>query len=133
MGLILDSSLLIADERDQFSLASWLRDRPPEAVAASAITLSELWFGIEVETSPTRSRRRRRWLEKTFRRLEVVALDADLARVHAHLWAQLSAAGRMIGPHDLIVAATAMHRRWAVVTFNAAEFRHIHGLEVIEP
>jgi predicted nucleic acid-binding protein len=39
----------------------------------------------------------------------------------------------MIGPHDLIVAATATHRRWAVVIFNAAEFRHIRGLEVIEP
>jgi predicted nucleic acid-binding protein len=31
----------------------------------------------------------------------------------------------MIGPHDLIVAATALHRRWAVVTFNAREFRHV--------
>lgn len=133
MGLILDSSLLIADERDHFNVASWLRGPPPEPVAASAITVSELWFGIEVETDAARGRRRRRWLEKTFRRLEVVGLDAALARVHARLWAQLSETGQMIGAHDLIVAATAMHRRWAVATFNAAEFRHIHGLEVIEP
>lgn len=60
-------------------------------------------------------------------------LDAAVARVHARLWAQLSAAGQMIGPHDLIVAATATHRRWALATFNAEEFRHIRGLEVIEP
>ncbi|MCX6930286.1 MAG: PIN domain-containing protein [Verrucomicrobia bacterium] len=133
MGLILDSSLLIADERVHFNLSSWLRGRPPEPVAVSAITLSELWFGIEVEVNAARRRRRLRWLEKTFRRLEVVALDAGLARVHARLWAQLSAEGQMIGPYDLIVAATAMHRRWAVATFNAGEFRHIHGLEVIEP
>ena len=133
MGLILDSSLLIADERANFNLSVWLRGRPPEPVAASAITLSELWFGVEVETDAARSRRRRRWLEKTFRRLEVVAVDAGVARVHARLWAQLSNAGQMIGPHDLIVAATALHRRWAVATFNATEFRHIHGLEVIEP
>jgi predicted nucleic acid-binding protein len=39
----------------------------------------------------------------------------------------------MIGPHDLIVAATALHRDWAVATFNAAEFRHVDGLEVVEP
>jgi predicted nucleic acid-binding protein len=39
----------------------------------------------------------------------------------------------MIGPHDLIVAATAAHRRWAVGTFNAAEFRHVKGLQIIEP
>jgi len=133
VGLILDSSLLIADERSRFNLSFWLRTRPPESVAVSAITLSELCFGIEAEPDAARGRRRRRWLEKTTRRLEIVALDAAMARVHARLWLQLSDAGLMIGPHDLIVAATAVHRRWAVVTFNAAEFRHVRGLTVIEP
>jgi tRNA(fMet)-specific endonuclease VapC len=133
VGLILDSSLLIADERNRFNLASWLRARPPEPVAVRAITLSELWFGIESEPHATRRRRRRRWLEKTFRRLEVVPLDAVLARVHARLWIQLSKEGLMIGPHDLIIAAAAIHRRWVLATFNAAEFRHIRGLDVTEP
>lgn len=133
MGLILDSSLLIADERERFNLSSGLRSRPPEPVAVSAITVSELWFGVEVETDAARAKRRRRWLEKTFRRLEVVPMDAAWARVHARLWAELSGAGQMIGPHDLIVAATAVHRRWAVGTFNADEFRRLRGLEVVEP
>lgn len=39
----------------------------------------------------------------------------------------------MIGPHDLIAAATALQCRWAVATFNAREFRHVRGLEVAEP
>lgn len=133
MGLILDSSLLIADEREHFKLATWVRTRPPEPVATSAITFSELWFGIEAEENATRARRRRRWLDKTFRRLEVVPLDARVARIHAHIWAQLSKAGRMIGPHDLIIAATAISRGWTVATFNAAEFEHVPGLDVIEP
>lgn len=133
MGLILDSSLLIADEREKFNLSSWLRSRPPEPVAISAITASELWFGIEVEKDAARARRRRRWLTKTFRRLEIVPLDSALAHVHARLWAQLSAKGQMIGPHDLIVAATALHRDWAVATFNVEEFRHIRRLTVVEP
>jgi hypothetical protein len=72
VGLILDSSLLIADERAGFDLSTWLRARPPEPVAASAITASELWFGIEVETVVARARRRRRWIEKLLRRLEIV-------------------------------------------------------------
>jgi len=133
VGLILDSSLLIADERSKFNLPAWLRKRPPEPVAISAITFSELCFGIEVEENANRARRRRRWLEKTFRRLEIAPLDARVARIHAHLWAQLSVAGRMIGPHDLIIAATAMSRQWAVATFNSAEFGHVPGLVVVEP
>jgi predicted nucleic acid-binding protein len=122
VGLILDSSLLIADER--VNLVAWLRRRPPEPVAASA---------IEVETDATRRRRRSRWLEKTFRRLEIVPFDAAVGRIHSRIWAQVTEAGQMIGPHDLIVAATALHRGWAVATFNAVEFRHIRGLEVIRP
>jgi len=57
VGLILDSSLLIADEREQFNLASWLRSRASEPVAVRAITLSELWFGIHVETEGVASAR----------------------------------------------------------------------------
>ena len=133
MGLILDRSLLIADERDRFNLAHWLRSRPPEPVAVSAITYSELSFGVDAETDPVRLKRRRRWFEKTLRRVEVVPLDKAVAAVHARLSAQFSRRGRMIGAHDLIVAATAVHREWAVATFNAVEFRHIDGLEVIEP
>jgi predicted nucleic acid-binding protein len=133
VGLILDTSLLIADERNRFSLSEWLHARTPEPVAVSAITLSELCFGIEAESDAVRGRRRRRWLEKTFRRLEVVPFDESVARIHARLWLQLSEAGHTIGPHDLIVAATSMYRRWAVATFNAAEFRHVQGLNVIEP
>jgi tRNA(fMet)-specific endonuclease VapC len=133
VGLILDSSLLIADEREDFDLATWLRSRAPEPVAISAITFSELWFGIEAEENAARAKRRRRWLDKSFRRLQVVPLDTRVARVHSRIWAQLTKAGQMIGPHDLIVAATALRRRWAIATFNAREFRHVPGLEVIEP
>ena len=133
MGLILDSSLLIADERESFDLSAWLHARPPEPVAASVITFSELWFGIEVEADAARARRRRRWIEKLFRRLEVIPVDTRVARAHARVWAQLTASGQIIGPHDLIVAATALQRRWAVATFNAREFRHVRGLEVVEP
>ena len=133
MGLILDSSLLIADDRERFNLSAWLHSRPPEPVAISAITLSELWFGVEVETDPARAKRRRRWLEKLSRRLEVVPMDAALARVHSRIWAHMSEAGQMIGPHDLIVAATALHRRWSVATFNAGEFQRVRGLKVVEP
>jgi len=100
VGLILDSSLFIADERQKFNLANWLRARPPQPVAVSAITISELWYGIEAELDATRGRRRRRWLERMIRRLEIVPLDATVARIHARVWLQVSQAGLIIGPHD---------------------------------
>ncbi len=61
------------------------------------------------------------------------SFDLPAARIHAQLWADLAAAGNLIGPHDLIVAATAVARGWAVATSNGKEFSRIPGLTVIEP
>ena len=99
----------------------------------SAITFSELRFGIEAEKNSIRARRRRRWFTKALRRVEIVPFDSRVALIHSRLWATLTEAGQMIGPHDLIIGATAVYREWSVVTFNAREFRHIQDLDVIEP
>jgi predicted nucleic acid-binding protein len=39
----------------------------------------------------------------------------------------------MIGPYDLIVAATAIERESVLATFNKRHFSNVRGLEVIEP
>jgi tRNA(fMet)-specific endonuclease VapC len=114
-------------------LQQWLRSRRPEPVAISAITFSELWFGIEAEKNPARVRIRRRWLQRAFRNLEVVPFDTGLARIHSRVWAKLVRSGVNIGSHDLIIAATALHREWAVVTFNDKDFLRVPGLNVIKP
>jgi tRNA(fMet)-specific endonuclease VapC len=133
VGLILDSSLLIAEERQAFDLQRWLRCRPPQPVAISVITLSELWFGIEMDENAARKKRRKRWVTRAFRPLEIVPFDSRIASVHCRLWSQLVRAGRTIGPHDLIIAATAVSRRWSVATINAREFQQVPGLSVIVP
>jgi len=56
-----------------------------------------------------------------------------LARVHARLWADLAAAGQLIGPHDLILAATALALGWSVATYNAHEFTRVPGRVVHAP
>ena len=52
--------------------------------------------------------------------MDVQFLQADLARQ-----------GRLIGPHDMIVAATALHHRMALLTANRREFSRVPGLDVI--
>jgi predicted nucleic acid-binding protein len=39
----------------------------------------------------------------------------------------------MIGPYDLIVAATTLERESQVATFNKRHFAGVEGLRVIEP
>jgi predicted nucleic acid-binding protein len=54
------------------------------------------------------------------------------ARVDAVLWASLAGAGVDIGPHDRIVAATAIANGWSVATTNVRHFERVPELNVIE-
>ena len=62
--------------------------------------------------------------------LEVFPFDLRLAREHARIWAGLAERGQMIGPFDLIIAATALAYRVPLATLNDREFRKIENLEM---
>ena len=46
--------------------------------------------------------------------------------------AQLMEQGKLIGSHDLIIAATALHHGLTLLTDNVAEFRGVPALNVVE-
>ncbi len=127
MGLILDSSLLIADEREGFDLPAWLRSRPREPAAVSVITFSELWFGFEVEVDAARARRRRRWIEKLFRRFELVPMDTRVARAHARIWSRLSASNQIIGPGEQSLIGPANSATSVVIPILGMQLRPGRG------
>jgi tRNA(fMet)-specific endonuclease VapC len=64
----------------------------------------------------------------------VPVLDFDLlaARAHSRLWADLAKNGSDVGPHDRIVAATAISLGWQGATANVRHFGRIAGLNVVE-
>jgi predicted nucleic acid-binding protein len=50
--------------------------------------------------------------------LSIIPYTEQTAYHHARLWAQLDSSGKIIGPYDLIVAATALEREIILATFN---------------
>ena len=62
--------------------------------------------------------------------LPVIAFDLTVARVHASLWAGLAKRGVAVGERDLMIAATAITRDYAVATRDARSFPKIPGLKV---
>jgi tRNA(fMet)-specific endonuclease VapC len=62
-----------------------------------------------------------------------VDLTLPIARLHPRQWAVLGRLDRRIGPHDLQIAATALHLKYGLVTLNPAEFRQVPGLRVEDP
>ncbi len=132
MGLIFDTSILIADERGKFDMQGFLGQHAAMAPAIAAITASELLHGVERAVDAVRKARRQQHVEQLLASVTLLPFDLPEARVHARLWAELEMSGQVIGPHDMQVAATALATGHAVATTNAREFQRVRGLQVID-
>ena len=132
MGLILDASILIADERGKFDMPTFLRSAGTGQPAIAAITASELLHGVERAADPVRRARRQQHVEQVLANVLVLPFDLAEARSHARIWADLESRGLMIGPHDLQIAATALSAGHDLGTLNAQEFQRVPGLQVMD-
>ena len=132
MGLILDTSVLIADERGRFDMPGFLRRAAAGETVIAAITASELLHGVERATDMSRKARRHQHVEQLLSLLAVVPFGLAEARCHARLWADLASRGMMIGPHDLQIAATARTLGYGLATINVPEFERVTGLQVVD-
>jgi predicted nucleic acid-binding protein len=128
MGILIDSSVLIAWERDRLNLQSQLAQYAEDDFAISAVTASELLHGVHRTANPAQRRRREAFVEGLLARLPVLSFDAVAARIHARLSAELAAKGTAVGPHDLIIAATALTKGYIVTTRDERSFPRIPGL-----
>ena len=132
MAIVLDADVLIRGEKGSFDLKNWLATRSDDQFEVAAITVAELWHGVERATAPYRARRQQ-YLEAVLAPLPIIPYTEQTAREHARIWAELEATGKMIGYYDIIVAATALERGSDVATFNRKHFDLVSGLTVIEP
>src|SRR5271168_2538286 len=132
MGLILDSSVVIAAERRRESAESMLsgiRDHwGPEDIALSAISVMELEHGLWRAIDPAHARLRRLFLEDLIGNVPVYPVTTELARFAGRIDAEQKTRGVRIAFQDLLIGAAALHLGYAVVTGNARHFRMIPNL-----
>lgn len=118
-GVLIDTSVLIALERGALDLDTVVAD-PEEPLALSAVTAHELLRGVARLATGVRRARSERWLEALLNSVPIIEYDLDVARVHAALWAEMSASGRALGEHDQMIAATAISLGYDLATRDAA-------------
>ena len=131
MGTLIDTSVLIAAQRGKLDHDRLRDEDDDEPVAIAAITASELLHGIHRLTSAVARTRAERFVEHILTSMPVVSFDLDIARVHARLDAELSAAGTAVGDADLMIAATAVWLDYRVATRDVRSFPRIEGLDVV--
>jgi tRNA(fMet)-specific endonuclease VapC len=132
MGIILDADVVIRGEKGTFDLKNWVASRPSDQFEIAAITVAELWHGVERATGKHKDTRRH-YLSAIFQSVPIIPYTEQTAYEHARIWAELEVSGKMIGYYDVIVGATALERGSHVATFNKRHFAQIRGLSIIEP
>jgi len=136
MGVILDSSVLIAGERRRESVREILKRvqaaQGEVESALSVVTIVELTHGIYRARSDADRERRRAFTDELRRDMVVHPVTVEIAELAGRIEGEQAARGVSITFEDLLIGATALHLGYEVATLNLRDFQRIPGLSLIQ-
>jgi tRNA(fMet)-specific endonuclease VapC len=134
LGVVLDSSVLIAAERKKLTTPEVVRSIRQNIgevpIVICALTVAELGHGIYRADSPERAQQRRRFLNEIKAHIPIHPVTETTAEIIARLGGQQAAKGVTLPLADLIIGACAIELGYAVGTSNVRDFSRIPGLVV---
>jgi tRNA(fMet)-specific endonuclease VapC len=124
MKYLIDTNTVSFAIRGVGRVGARLKETDPDDVAVSAITESELWFGVDKRGSG----KLRQTVEDFLSGVNVLDYDRPAAREFGRIRALLERRGRPIGIADTMIAAHAVSRGLTLVTNNRKHFGRVSGL-----
>lgn len=106
-----------------------IQAHPPTDVGLGSVVLGELYFGA-YHSGATHVAHNLALIQQLLSNFSVVPFDRRAAEEYGKLREHLSARGQLIGPNDLLIAATALANGLILVTHNTAEFSRVPGLKL---
>jgi tRNA(fMet)-specific endonuclease VapC len=91
-----------------------------------SVVAFELWYGVARSARPEANAKR----VETFLAgpMTLLPFDEEDAKAAGRIRAAIEAAGKPIGPYDVLIAGQALRRQLTLVTANVREFARIKGL-----
>jgi tRNA(fMet)-specific endonuclease VapC len=136
MGLILDSSVLVAAERQGKNARQMLTGVSAAVsdteIAISVITLIELAHGAARADTPERKTKRQQFIQELLIALPIHPVTPSLALRTGQLDGENQARGTRVPLSDLLIGVTALELGYSVATANVRHFRLIPGLSVVQ-
>ena len=136
LGVVLDSSVLIAAERAKLTtpevmktIRSSMGNLP---IVISALTVAELGHGIHRAKNPERSQQRRRFLDEIKSQIPIHPVTDTTAEIIARIDGEQAAKGINLPLGDLIIGACALELGYAIGTSNVRDFNRIPRLKVMQ-
>jgi tRNA(fMet)-specific endonuclease VapC len=125
--LFLDSDVCINVIRRRPAAIAWFARQDSSRLALPAVVVAELYFGAN---KPRTTPDDRAALDLFLGPLPVIPFDERAAEHYGFIRNYLEMRGEIIGPNDLLIAATALAHRATLVTGNKREFLRVPGLRV---
>ena len=136
MGLILDSSIVIAAERRGENVERLIERivtaTGDQEAALSAIGLTELIHGLYRAKTPAMRLQRQSFLDELLADLTVYPYTKETAMLAGKLDGEQQSKGVVIPFGDLLIGATALYLGFSVLTANLRHFQKIPGLVVVQ-
>jgi tRNA(fMet)-specific endonuclease VapC len=136
MGLILDSSVVIAAERSGDTVEQLIERAVKLAgdqdAALSAVGLTELIHGIYRAQTQEMRARREIFLRELLADLTVYPYTKETAMLAGKIDGEQQSHGVVIPFGDLLIGATALSLGFSVMTANLRHFEKIPGLTVVQ-
>lgn len=126
--LILDSNTISYYFRGDPRVVPRLQALRPVDLGVPAIVEYELRYGL-LRMPQAAAAPRLAALAQLLRPLQLLPFDSECAAQAARLRVDLEALGTPIGPHDTLIAATALRHQATLVTRNVREFSRVPGLQ----
>jgi len=136
MGLILDSSVLVASERQgknaRQTFSAIAGEIGDTEIGISVITLIELAHGAARADSLERKAKRERFIQELVTAVPVHPVTVPIAIRAGFLDGGNQAHGTRVPLPDLLIAVTALELGYSVGTANLRHFKQVAGLSVVQ-
>ena len=128
MGLLIDTDVWVLAEKSG-AAPNFARWAAYEGAYLSSVSASELLVGVERANTAKRRALRSAFVEHLLSSIPVLEFSLPVARTHARMIAALPK-NQTAGAHDALIAATAIHHGFGLLTRNVADFKMFAGLKL---
>jgi predicted nucleic acid-binding protein len=136
MGLILDSSVVIAAERRGHTVLEILQQiqaiHGEIDIGLSVVTVAELIHGAYRAKADEDKRRRLNFIDRLCSDVPIHPFTVEMARIVGRIEGEQAARGIAIPFEDLVIGATALQLGFDLVTLNFRHFQLIPSLKIVK-
>ena len=136
MGLILDSSVLVASERKgknaRQTFSAIAGEIGETEIGISVVTIIELAHGAARADNVDRRAKREKFIQEVVTAVPVHPVTVSIAIRAGILDGENQARGARVPLADLLIAVTALELGYGVGTANLRHFKQVAGLNVVQ-